>query len=53
MLNDLFGSLQEIREMNNAICERLDLIAALIDDLIVAVKETKVDYVKVDYGNRR
>lgn len=39
-----FAFIEEIREMNDNLCERLDLIASLIDDLIVAVRENKVDW---------
>lgn len=39
-----FQFISEIREMNDSICERLDLIASLIDDLIVATKENKTDW---------
>lgn len=39
-----FAFIEEIREMNESICERLDLIARLIDDLIVATRETQTDW---------
>lgn len=46
----MFGEfLEEIKQMNQGICERLDLISTLIDDLIVAVRESQID----NYGDGR
>lgn len=48
-MSNPFEFVREIREMNESICERLDLLVILVNDLTAVIKKEGVDF----YGDGR